>query len=282
MQTRKTVMLSAGVIAIVSLFAATNAFAQAQCESRALTKQGTEVAGNFVVTVVEQTLNGRRIYRYSVSSPTGAHANKLFIWVRQGIVNEEGFSTRRVDTNQPGTYVTPHQTAGDFPPDEAWQVAHHEDGVVWTNIATNNQFEINVKERFKPGESLTTVLIGIGNTFEHCGPIPGPKNPATPSFNTVFASSETHLCFKNGCCYFATTEETTGQVTSLVPDPVTPFETIGCGGTGEPTCQACQVEISDCAADLGIPDCGRVVITAPLQSQDGGTCYYPTNIKFTC
>jgi hypothetical protein len=278
MQTRESILLSAVVIAAAALLVATNVFAQVttvQCN--AVTKQGNEVPGDFTVTVNEQTLNGRRIYTYSIS---GGNANKLFIWVRQGIEFEEGFSTRRVDNNTSGEYVTPHETYGNFPPAEAWHVAHHEDGVVWTNIAAGNQYEINVKERFKPEESLTTVLLGDSNSFEHCGPVPGPTNPTPPSFNsTAFASSETHLCFKNGCCYFATTDETTGQVTNLVTDPATPSETV-CGAGG---CKACEVDTTaDCATELHIPDCGRVLLTAPLQNEDGGTCYYPTNIKFTC
>jgi len=283
MQTQKFFVLSAGVVTIVALLIATNAFAQNQCNSVALTKNGSEVGGNFTVAVNQIVENGRRIYTYSVSSANGSNANKLFVWVRGGVNSEEGFSTRRVDTNDPGTYVTPHNTLGGFPPADAWKFAHHEDGVVWTNIATNNQFEINVKERFMPNDSLTTVLVGNGNSFEHCGPIFGPKNPAAPSFGGQFAAASTSICFKDGCCYFATQDPTTGQVIDLVADPSTPSETIGCGGVGQPACKACIVEkTANCAADLDIPDCGRVLITAPLQSEPGGTCYYPPNLKFPC
>ena len=283
MQIRRLVMLSTGMMGIVVLLAAASAFAQSdRCISKAINKQGEETDGHFAVTVNQRVRDGRRIYLYSVSSLADHKANKLFIWVRQGLELEEGFIARRVDTGMEGDYVTPHETVGGFPPKAAWLVAHHEDGVVFTDIATDKLFEINVKERFQPEDSMTTVLLGTGPTFEHCGPLPGPKNPAAPAFEgSPVASKETHICFKNGCCYFATVEETTGVVTNLVGDPDTPKETVYPDGERP---QACRADLgASCEGDLNIPFCGVGTIQLPpVQSKEGGTCYYPSNIKFPC
>ena len=288
MQTRKSLLLSAGVIAIVALLASTNAFAQFEtCTSQALNKRGTaeDGDGNFIVSVEQTTLAGRTTYKYSVARTPGSNANptKFFVYVRHGLDSEDGFSAQRLPTQEDGEYVTPHDPgAGGFPPAETWLFTHHEDGVAFTAIAINNQYTVDVKSRFKPESSLTTVLLGIGSTFEHCGPIFGPKNEATPVFEgSPLQSTRPRLSFDNGCSYFATVEPTTGVITSLEGDPDTPFETNFPEGEQPQACVALLEE--SCETDLVLEHCGIGNIAyPPIQSEPGGTCYYPPNIKFPC
>ena len=280
METRKSLLFSAGVLAIVALLAATNVFAQSSCTSKTV----KETTGNFVVNVAQTIVNGRRTYTYTVTSPTNSNPNKFFVFVKKGLNNPPDLTSIN-GGGTAGAYLTPDTfLANNAPPSAAWNVVHHQDGVAWTAISlSNNPFTLSVSERYKPEESLTTVLLGIASTFEHCGPIFGPTTPEPPDFGGQFAASATNICFKNGCCYNASTDPTTGQVSNLVTDPATPIETAGCGGIGQPVCQACFANTTaSCSADLNIPDCGKVVITAPLQSAVGGLCYYPENIKFRC
>jgi hypothetical protein len=263
METRKSLLLSAGVVAIVALLAATNAFAQLSCNSVG----NSEGAGSFTVTVKTAHQNGHTIYTYAI---TRAIPSAIFLYVKKGL-NTEGFSP----TNG-GVYVTPHQSAGQagFPPFDAWRVVHHQDGVVFPSVTT---FTLNVPERFKPEEGLTTILLGQKNSFEHCGPILGPTTPAAPTFQgSPLVSTVSRQTFENGCVYDVTAGETDNIITSITA--VTAF------GTNPPT-EACTVTNTPniCASDLNLPFCppgelGR----PPLQSLPGGTCYYPPNLKFAC
>lgn len=274
MKTREF-LLSASALALAALLAATDVYAQLSCTS----KTTSEGAGSFAVTVNAVTSNGRTRYTYTVQG--SLNPNKLFVFVKQGL----GTNLVALVDGAPGsaTYVTPHQFSSSFPPADAWKVVHHQDGVVFPSIAVGHTFAVDVPDRYKPEEGLTTILLGVKSTYEHCGPILGPTTPEAPSFGGQFAASATNLCFKNGCCYTASTDPTTGQVTNLVADPATPVETAGCGGIDQPACQSCFADTTaSCSADLSIPDCGKVVITAPLQSATGGICYYPENIKFRC
>lgn len=276
----KSVRLSAGAAGIVALLAATNVFAQSQCSSRT----ATEAAGNFVVTVAQTTQSGFRTYSYSLQSPSGKNPNKFFMWLKRNLnLPEEGLTFQCVGVGcGAGVYVTPHQTSGGFPPKEAWRVAHHEDGVVFTSIAIGHVFKFKVKERFKPEESVTTILLGRaggdddGTIVEHCGPIFGPMTPLRPEFEgSPLAVTTGQLCFTNGCCYNATVDLTQNIITSMTPDPGTPFET-------PPGVAACTVASANCAQDLALVSCPEGEIgRPPLKSQEGGTCYYK-NIKFTC
>ncbi len=272
METRKSLLLSAGVVAIVALLASTNVFAQLSCTS----KTTGEAAGVFTVNVVPQTLNGRTTYTYTVS---GANANKLFVYVKKGLGSD---LLSFVDTSPGGVYVTPHGTAGGFPPPDAWKVVHHQDGVAFTSVAIGHTFTLDVPERFKPEEGVTTILLGIKTTYEHCGPILGPTTPTAPTFQgSPLVNTTSHQTFANGCSYFVTAGETDNIITSMVVDPATPFETV-CGPSG---CQACTVDNTpnSCETDLGLAFCPPAELgRPPLQSVLGGTCYYPKNLKYTC
>jgi hypothetical protein len=277
MDIRKPLLFSAGVLAFVAMLAAPNAFAQTSCTS----KTTSETAGIFTVTVNAVNQNGRTIYTYTV---TGANANKLFVFVKQGLGPLGPDLVALVDGSPSGSisYVTPHNFASGFPPADAWKVVHHQDGVVFPSIAINHTFTLNVPERFNLQEGLTTLLLGTGSTYQHCGPILGPTTPAAQEFpGSPLVNTTSHLCFADGCCYFATAGLTDNIITNMTDDPNTPFETT-CGPSG---CQACHVTNSPniCEIDLGLTFCppgelGR----PPLQSVPGGTCYYPPNLKYPC
>jgi hypothetical protein len=281
MQIRKYLLLSAGVTVIVALFAMTEVLAQSSCTSKT-TCEGT---GNFKVNVAETTQDGRRIYTYSLQSLTGKNPNKIFFFAMKGLKNEEGFTAYDIFNSPPtpGTYLTPHNYYGSFPPADAWKVVHHEDGVVFTTIAKEHIFQFNAKERFKPEESLTTVLIGIGSTFEHCGPIYGPTGPAAPEFGgSPVSDIVARICFKDGCCYWMTAGATDNIVKDVVPDDNTPNETVGCGGSGQPACLACTVTDANCEQELSITFCPPLELgRPPLQGSPGGICYAKGK-KFPC
>jgi hypothetical protein len=165
-------------------------------------------------------------------------------------------------------------------------VVHHQDGVVFTNIAIGHSFTLDVPERFKPEEGLTTLLLGHGSTFEHCGPLVGPTTPAAQGAQGGFANSPvasitSKLCFKNGCCYDATAGARDNIIVSMVPRPETHVETV-CGPLG---CQLCKVTNDPfiCEDDLDIPFCPPLELgRPPLQSEEGGICYAPPNLRFRC
>jgi hypothetical protein len=203
MEPRKSLLLSAGVIAIVALLAATNVFAQLSCTS----KTTGENPGVFTVTVNPVNQNGRTTYTYTV---TGANANKLFVFVKNGFGTPPSNNlVTLVDGSPGGVLVTPHNFTGGFPPAETWRVVHHLDGVVFTSIAIGHTFTLDVPERFKPEEGLTTVFLGIKSTYEHCGPILGPTTPASPTFQgSPLVTTTSRQTFANGCAYFVTAGET--------------------------------------------------------------------------
>jgi hypothetical protein len=275
METRKYLRLSAGMVAIMALLAATNVFAQLSCTS----KTTGEAGGSFTVNVVPQTQNGRTTYTYTVS---GANANKLFIYVQKGLGAD---LVSLVDGAPSGSisYVTPHGTSASFPPPDAWKVVHHQDGVIFPSVAIGHTFALDVPERFKPEEGVTTILLGIKTTFEHCGPILGPTTPAAPTFEgSPLLQTISTKTFANGCIYDVTAGETDNIIVTMTLNPNSPpFETV-CGPSG---CQACTVTNSPniCEADGVLVFCPPLTLgQPPLQSEVGGTCYYPKNIKFTC
>jgi hypothetical protein len=273
METRKLSLFSLGVLTTVATLVASNAFAQLSCTSRT-TNEG---AGNFIVNVSQQNQNGNSSYLYSIQSPTNKNPNKFFAFVGRGL--KDDLVARDTTNNSPGVYVTPHQFSSNFPPADAWRVVHHHDGVVFPSIAIGHQFRFEVPVRSNPEEGVTTILLGIGNTYEHCGPILGPMGPGAVQEGPLVVTTA-HLTFENGCSYFADVDPTTKYVVSLTVDPATPNETV-CGPTG---CKACQVDSNaDCAGDLELVFCPQLRIGEnPIQSEAGGTCYYPPNIKFTC
>jgi hypothetical protein len=283
METRKSLLLSVVVLAIVTLLAAANVFAQSSCNS----KTTSEGIGNFVVNVTQQTQlttqGVRRTYTYTVSSPTGKNPNKLFIFVKKGL---NGDLTAINGGGSLGTYLTPDTfAANNVPPAAAWNVVHHQDGVGWTTISlANNPFTLNVSERYKPEESLTTLLIGISSTFEHCGPIFGPTTPAPPEFQgSPLVQTVSTKTFANGCIYDVLAGETDQNIISMTLNPNSPaFETVFSGSSPQP-CSATTVTLGTCEHDTGLVFCPVLKLgQPPIQSTAGGTCYYPANIKFTC
>lgn len=261
-----------GTVALL-LFSANNVFAQSQCASQT-TSHGP---GHFIVNVTQETQNGRRIYTYSMSSPGGHNPSKFFIWVAKGLNLEEPINTFECLGGCSLSYVTPHETAGAFPPAEAWKVAHHQDGVVSPAVSINKQFRFTVNERFKPEESVTTILLAKAGGYEHCGPIFGPTTPRPTTIEgSPLQAITAELTMANGCKYIATANLTDNLVTNLTAHPDTPNATVA-------PFEACTVETEDCATALGLVFCPPVKLGDHfLQSVPGGTCYAPRNIKFPC
>lgn len=274
MKTEKSLLWSAGAVVIAALLAATNVFAQLSCTSKT-TKEET---GNFIVNVVQTTFNGQRTYEYTMTNAPGKNGqpNKFFVYVKDGLDNDLSSTICAGDNCSPATYLNHNETLGGFPP-EVWSVNNHEDGVGATNVAIDKVITLNVPERFKPEEAVTTVVLGIGSQYEHCGPIYGPTTPAAQEGfpGSPLVSTVSRKTFANGCVYDVTAGSTTNIVESMTP--VTAYATV-------PPYEACTVDSNaDCATDLGLAFCppgelGR----PPLQSVAGGICYYPPNLKFAC
>lgn len=281
MEKRKSLLFSAGVFAVTTLLAATNVFAQSSCTSETI----THASGNFIVNVAQTILNGKRTYTYTMTNAPGKNGNpnKFFVYVKDGL--EPDLISRICDpglTNcSPAAYLDHNETVGGFAA-EVWKVNRHEDGVGATSVAINKVITVNVPERFKPEEAVTTVVLGSGNTYEHCGPIFGPTTPAAEGFpGSPVANISSKICFENGCCYDATSGARDNIIVSMVPRPETPVETV-CGPSG---CKACTVanQPNICETDLQIPFCPPLELgRPPLQSELGGTCYAPPNLRFPC
>ncbi len=285
METGKSSLFSAYALAIVTMLAAPNTFAQTSCTS----KTTSEGAGAFIVTVNHQTQNGISSYLYSIQNAPGKHVNpnKFFAFVKQGLNNPPDLVAKDTTNNNSGAYVAPHQFSSSFPPADAWKVVHHQDGVVIPSVASGHQVQLQVSERYKPEEGVTTILLGVGSTYEHCGPILGPTTPGVQEAfqGSPLVSTTSHLCFANGCCYFATAGLKDNIVTDMTDDPDTPFETVGCGGSSQPACQACHVTNSPniCEIELGLAFCPPTELgRPPLQSVPGGICYFAPNLKYPC
>ena len=280
MGTPKASLFAACALALVTVGAASQAVAQTSCTS----KTTSEGPGNFVVSVNQQTQNGISSYLYSIQNAAGKNGNpnKFFAFVQQGLNTPPDLVAKDTTNNSPGTYVTPHQVSNAFPPADAWKVVHNLDGVVIASVAIGHKIQIQVSERYKPQEGVTTLLLGVGSTYEHCGPILGPTTPAAQNFQgSPLLSTTAHLCFADGCCYFATAGLTDNIITSMTDDPNTPFET-ACGPSG---CQVCHVTNSPniCETDLGLAFCAPTELgRPPVQSEPGGTCYCPPNLKYPC
>jgi hypothetical protein len=282
METAKSSLLSACALAIATVLAASQTFAQTtSCTSRT----NGEGPGNFIVTVNQQTQNGITSYLYSIQNTAGKNGTpeKFFVFVKRGLDNPPDLVAKDITNNVPGTYLTPHEHVnGGFPPSRVQKVVHHQDAVLIPSVGIGHQIQLQVSERYKPEEGETTILLGISSTYEHCGPILGPTTPAVQGFQgSPLTSLTSHLCFDNGCCYFATADLTNNIVIDLTEDPNTPFETV-CGPSG---CQACHVTNSPkiCETDLSLTFCPPIELgRPPLQSQPGGTCYFAPNLKFPC
>jgi hypothetical protein len=286
MHIKKFLLLSTGLITILALLVAVNAFAQFdQCASYTLDKKGDPVPGNFTVTVNQTAENGRRTYTYNVS---GDNMNKFFVWVAHDLDSEEGFSaTCDSSPDCQGTYLEPFMSTGGFPPDEAWNFTLHQDGVGYTSVNVNNNLVIDVKDRFRPEKSLTTVLVGLNNETEWCGPIYGPTGPSADVFegSPISGNVVADITAESGCKYKFTAGVTTNIITHVAVHPDSPpYELYGCGGTGQPACKPCEVTYSPgiCERDLGIPFCPPTELgRPPLKGEEGGTCYCGP-YKFPC
>lgn len=276
MKTRKSLLLLAGVLAIVALLAATDVFARSSCTSETT----THATGNFIVNVAQITLNGRTSYTYTMSSPIGKNPNKFFIYVKDGLEGNLVSSIAPCATLPcPGVYVDHNEFNGSFPPAEVWKVNGHQDGVVFPAVAIDKVITLDVPERLKPEESTTTVLLGIGTTYEHCGPIFGPTTPATPSFQgSPLVTTTARLCFANGCCYNATVGVTDNIINSMTTASDTPNATVSpfeaCTVTNSPNICEIETGLTFCPPqELGRP---------PMQDLPGGTCYTGSGTKYAC
>lgn len=296
MRKRKFVLLSLGVIAVVALLTVPIAISQAQeitqCTSKVMSKTGSLVQGDFIVTVDKQTDNGLTILTYSVSSPTGENLNKFGAWVMSGLQFEQGFSTLNTGNQTAGSYLTPDNQDSGFPPEAAWSFDQHQDLVVWPSVAIGNSLVFKAKERYKQAESNTSILLGWKNTYQICGPIEGFTNPAAPTFNgNPISFQKATVTMEDGCIYDFYAGERDNIINRVeVNSESPPNETNGCDpSVSDPTdptfCKACQVIDSPgiCEDDTGLERCPEVELgRPPLQSVPGGWCYFPYNYKIPC
>ena len=279
MRTRKPMRWLAGtVIGVLALLIQTSAFAQLSCTSKTTSGGG----GNFIVNVTQESQNGRTTYTYSFQNAPGKNGNpnKFFLYVKQGLNLEvPAPALDCLNGCADPVYLATGSNTGGFPPD-AWKNVRHLDGVGANNIAISRQYSITANDRFRPEESITTILLGLGSTYESCGPIFGPTNPLVPTIEgSPLQQITAELTMANGCKYIATANTTDNIITNLTTHPDTPFASSEPPHNGE----ACTVETEDCATALGLVFCPPVKLGSHfLQSTVGGTCYAPRNIKFPC
>lgn len=288
MTTRKSLLFSVSVLVCAALLRTTYIFAAppTQCTTT-----------DFKVSVQWQTNNGVTSYVYTLGN-NGAStkkANKFFVYVKGRQVDGQGLQgdLRGTITNAPsGAFVNNGgpSPVTNCPPSSVWKTNKNDDGWCFNNVLMSNKPTLTVSERFRPEEGQTTVILGTasgsfyGNdsSFQSCGPILGPTTPAAPVIEgSPVATITSKLCFANGCCYDATSGARDNIIIAMVPRPETPVETV-CGSSG---CKACTVtNFADiCESDLHVPFCPPLELgRPPLQSEAGGICYAPPNIKFIC
>ncbi len=273
----KSLRLSAGVVAIVTLLATTSVFAQTHCSS----VTPTFAKGNFTVDVDMQTVNGRTTYTYTVQSPTGKNPNKFFIYIKRGL--QDDIVAKDTDGNR-GVYLTPEHFFANFPPTDAWKTDKHNDGIVFASVAIKKTLLLDVSERLKPEEGFTTIILGKKDTderkkgtdernedtYEACGPILGPTTlPAGQEIpGSPVATDQFTVTMDNGCVYDLFFNSFTNYLSSIITDRSSPAK-----GTDERPCTVTTV--SSVAGAVGltfIPPTKKGDL--PIQQTSGGICYY--------
>jgi hypothetical protein len=256
------------------------------------------------VGVTMNTTNGDTKYIYTITpTPNGPNANKFFAYVKGRQGDGQGLQGDLVGTingTSSGVYVVNGGSgAANCPPSTAWS-NKTDDGWCFTSISTSNQPTLTVSERYQPAEGTTMVILSCsggskqctGGDTQVCGPILGPTTPAAAGFpGTPLVNTVSTKTFASGCIYDVTAGERDNIITSMsVSSHSPPFETIGCGGIGEPVCKPCAVTIPTydyCTAPR--PDGLDLVFCPPgelgrppIQSEPGGLCFYPPNLLFPC
>jgi hypothetical protein len=275
MRILKTILLITGLVSSIMLVSPTTVL------SGTKTCMTTDFQIQMSVTVTN--VNGRSIYEYNPISLTAA-PNKFFIYIKRDLDDPE---TGDIVVTLNGTvqdldkvYLHNGETPQGAPLSKVWDDNTHNDAINITSIASNNfPIVLNVKER-EPGreqEDETTILLPVGSSLQACGPIEGPMQAQKRFFEgNPLVQTDVEQTMANGCRYNISFDPVTNLVTNVIAlterATVAPFE-------------LCEVTIAPhiCEDETGLTFCppGRIN-NPPLQDLPGGTCYYPSNIKFSC
>lgn len=268
----KALWLSAVVIAIAALFAATDGLAAppTQCTTQ-----------DFVVNVDMQTANGITSYLYTLANAPGSskNPNKFFVFVKGRQVDGQGLQGDLQGTiggSTAGSYVLNGGTgAANCPPSGAWTFDKDDDGWCFTSVALGNVPKLTVSERFKPEEGNTTTIIGLASGTQSCGPILGPTTPAAPKFEgSPLVSTQARLTFENQCIYLATVDATTNIIVNVTTDPSSP----AFGTDGSP----CEVVVANCEQETGVLHCPPHEVGRPPLQTPGSKFCWSGNLKYHC
>lgn len=274
MRSLKTLLLLVGVFGIVRLVLPTTVLAGTHSCSTT----------DFDISVTVTHANGRSTYVYNLTR-ADANLNKFFIYLLRGL-NETGDFKFHCNG---GSFDEPNCSGGyKFNGDDlsgsalagVWDDNKHNDGLQVTSVAVGTfPITIDVTER-EPGreqEDETSILIPVGSKLQTCGPIEGPMQARKRSLvGNPLVQTVTEQTFANGCTYLIQYDPVTLLITGM--EAVTEF------GTGNPPdhCIVTQ-EPNVCENELEFPFCPPARINnPPLQTAPGGTCYYPSNLKFPC
>jgi len=263
MLTSKSLRLSTGVAAIVALLATANVFAQTQCSS----VTPTFSKGHFTVDVDMQTVNGRTTYTYTVQSPTHSQPNKFFIYIKRGL--QDDIVAKDTDGNR-GVYLTPEHFFAHFPPTDAWKTDKHNDGIVLASVAIKKTLLLDVSERLKPEEGVTTIILGTKDTYEACGPILGPTTLAARQElpGSPVAADQLTATMDNGCVYDLFFNSFTNYLSSIITDKASPAK----GTDGKPCTATTVTAVAGAVGLTFVPPTKKGDL--PIQQTAGGTCYY--------
>lgn len=260
MRIRKSLLLSGSVLAIVALLGATNAFATIvpaplSCTST-LSGGGT---GNFVVNaVLGTTPDGLTRYTYSMSSPTGKNANKFFIFTKGRQVDGQGLQgdlTGTIGGVPSGEYLRNGTIgANNCPTSWAWATDKTDDGYCFTSIGMGAVPMLTVSEREDPASHGTTILLGLSNTTEGCGPIVGPTGPVPATIEGNNITSKTTNIVVDGCTYILTSGGLNNYTTSVALDVA----------HSPDYCSPVVYSPNDCEICTGLAVCPSVEAGAPM------------------
>jgi hypothetical protein len=268
MRTRKSLLLSGGILAIVALLGATNA--------SSATPPISCTTADYRIDVNIQTIGGTTSYEYSLSKLPGhtKSANRFFEFVPPGLLPSP---VGTVAGSPSGHFLlngsfTPYHC----PPSSAWPYNKTDDGYCFSLLAMGDKMKLSVT-----GSEVRTTTALVGNAkgvgegeFQSCAIAgPGPLLPGSP-----LATHTENQTMANGCKYIMTID-TNNFVVGAIRDPRGPdFATV------DPF-EACEVVVAEniCETEKHLTFCPPIQGgEQPIQGELGGTCYYPKNIKVTC
>ena len=271
MRTRKSLLLSGGILAIAALLGATNA--------SSATPPTSCTTADYRIDVNIQTSGGRTSFEYSLSDAPGRHhherANRFFAFLPPRLLPGPEGTIAGLPSGSfllNGSFAPKH-----CPPKTAWIYDKTDDGYCFKLSAIGDKPKLSVT-----GSEVRTTTVLVGKSegegegdFQSCAIAgPGPLLPGSP-----LATHTENQTMANGCRYIMTID-TNNFVTGAVVDPAGPLH-----ATVSPF-EACAVEVAD---NICVRDHPNLTFCPPIQGGEqpiqgslGGTCYYPSNIKVTC